>query len=233
MSLSISETLRTMEQLDALLGRIEELDREFEDTFVRLINWTVESDEGSAQIEIEIAGDFGSYPRERWRVLATSVLEWHCHALWPAGFGAHDPLIHATDHPLLWTSSGERGDLYFRGRHENPAVVAAELNERHHDETGGWLSISRFANIEFTGRLRALLASEYGLLASGPPRLLEAYADVLGSAGFQTSLLRSRGGLPSPAPAQPLGVITLGEPSYRGDGHAYIVAAEFGSERVG
>jgi hypothetical protein len=222
-----------MAELGALFSRIAELDLEFEDTYVRLVSWSVESVEDSAQIDVEIAGDFGSYPPERWRVVAAGVAEWQCYALWPAGFGTHDPLIYATDHPLLWSWSGQRGELYFRGSHHNPAAVAAELYERHEHETGGWLPIARFANSEFAGRLRELLAGGHGLLASGPPRLLEAYVDVVAAAGFETSLLtKTTPTHASSIPEQAVSVITLGEPNHRADGYAYVVAAGFSSERL-
>jgi hypothetical protein len=226
----ISETLRIMEQLDALFARIDELD-ECDDAYVRLVGWTVRSgDPERAQVDVLLGQDYTEDPGEPWRVLADKVVEWQCHAVWPAGFGTHYPEIHAADHPLLWTWSGEHGELYFRGPNENLARVAAELHERHQHETGGWLPISRFVNRGFTGRLRELLAGGYGSLASGPLRLLEAYADVLQGAGFATSLLRSAGRRESAT--EPLSVVTFGDPNERSDGHAYIVAAGFSCERV-
>ena len=219
-----------MEDLATLVHRIQDLDREFEDTYIRIVSWSATTDPEQAEIGVEVAGDFTRYPRERWRVLASAVLEWECHAQWPAGFGAHDPLVHSTEHPLLWLVSADQGALYFRGHSDNATQVAADLEQRHQRETEGWLPMSRLTNCAFGGSIADLLAGGYGELASGPSSLLAAYADVIERAGFQASIVRSAGADDQPSGAQRPSVLTFGAPSYLGQ-YAYIIATGFSCER--
>lgn len=138
------------------------------------------------------------------------------------------------DHPLLWPHVGEQAKLFFSGRPRDPAGTVGRLYERHQRETESWHPFERFLNPEM--RVGPLLDAGAGLLASGPVRLLTAYADELATEGVPFSIEGNRPAKywkplsPMSMAAgewipedKPLAVLTLGD--------SYVIAGRFVATR--
>lgn len=85
-----------------------------------------------------------------------------------------------SDHPLLWQFSYQMADLYFSSAPENAYSILAELMQATDKIGQGWLPLTAFLN--YKGKIDdiiALLQSGSGLLASGPPPVINGFQKVL------------------------------------------------------
>lgn len=165
----------------------------------------------------------------RWRVVARSVREHRVELGWCYEISLEN------EHPLLWPHLDRHASLYFLGRPASAQETVGSLWSAHQRETRGWMRLDRFCNPELP--LDALLDRGFGLLASGPERLLRAYGTVLAVAGVEWSLAgqgpaRIWDQTPSarldewkPLPeGKPFRALTLGD--------SYVVAADFTASRA-
>jgi hypothetical protein len=134
------------------------------------------------------------------------------------------------DHVLLWDHEEPFSQLNFRAGATPPFEVLWKLYERHHRIAGHWIPFERYMN---PWCLANRLPEGTGMLADGPHRLLEEYADVLKSTGVEPYFPYA------PRPPHPwdeeerrwidhdpkLSVLILG-------GSSYIVGADFFANRV-
>jgi hypothetical protein len=121
---------------------------------------------------------------EVWAVTAGDVREHRIEFAWTDG------LALAEDHPLLWPHVGEQAQLFFAARPQDPLAMVGRLYERHRRETQGWLPFDRFTNQVM--EIGPLLGAGSGLLASGPVRLLTAYAEELAASAVPFSVAGHR-----------------------------------------
>jgi hypothetical protein len=85
------------------------------------------------------------------------------------------------DHPLLWQFNDLQGDLYFTGKCENVGRLMSDMNSVSSNYYGEKLGI--------LNNTYNLWAGEYGLVAKGPHKLLNEYAECLNRHYLDTSIV--------------------------------------------
>ena len=111
-------------------------------------------------------------PDQRWRIDCAGVQRFELYEDWI------DTVDTASEHPLLWDFTEPVVALHFYGPAGDPLAVVGALYERHRALAENWIPFQRYLN-PFPGGTSALLRSSSGEFASGPARLVSAYAEVL------------------------------------------------------
>jgi hypothetical protein len=136
----------------------------------------------------------------------------------------------ADDHVLLWDHQEPFSQLNFLGPHTRHERVLWRLYERHRAVAFPWIPFERYIN---PAVLESGLSAGSGVLADGPHRLLQAYAEVLADSDLEPYFPYS----PRPAHRwdedrrcwvdedEKLSVLILG-------GCSYIVGTDFFASRV-
>lgn len=145
-----------------------------------------------AECRVVLAVDFGDEParRQHWEFTADTV---HAHSI---VCGDTDDLDLTADHVILALFRDEQVTLSFAGLAPDPRHVVADLWAAHSRVADGWFDFRDFMNELLP--LTELIASGSGVLATGPSRLMEAYARVLTAHGLGVSHSAKR---PAPVPA--------------------------------
>jgi hypothetical protein len=118
-----------------------------------------------------------------WQVHCTGVQQFHIQDRWV------DTIDEATEHPLLWPFTDPLVTIYFRGPASTPLAIVGALYERHRELTGDWIPFHHYLN-RYPGGLSALLQTSAGEFASGPAKIIDAYAEVLAQHGVRSSRLQ-------------------------------------------
>lgn len=92
------------------------------------------------------------------------------------------------DRPLLWRFSDFQCELYFNGKCKNPVNLIADLFRLETDLFRGYQSFGASLN----GEIFKLLDAGHGLLAKGPKKLLEKYAQHLEEYSIDHSVINDR-----------------------------------------
>ena len=77
-------------------------------------------------------------------------------------------------HPLLWAHTNEHASLYFSSKADDPYKIIGRLYETHEQLYGGWRQMSHHVHAN-----ASLLEGGYGLIASGPSNVIQAYAESI------------------------------------------------------
>lgn len=124
-------------------------------------------------------------PLQFWEVVCANPLRYR---LTPGE--VHGYLNLLEDHPLVWEHTDPTQTLALLGKPDNALATVAALIERHHAVAQGWMPIERYLPLSqnYYGGLSGLLAGGHGFVATGPDRLVRAYADVLQAHGSRTKI---------------------------------------------
>jgi len=131
------------------------------------------------------------------------------------------------DHPLLWDYNDLQASLYFNGKPEDFYRLYWDLNHIYTSLYGSYSGIEKYLNTE--RKFEDLMKSNYGLLASGPKRLLVDFAECLERQGVKSSIINEQ------KPTFWNGERTVSElrsPSLLLIGESYIITDEFKLERI-
>lgn len=168
--------------LPRLMQLTDSLDFE-EDGFLRVHG--AQAEERDLVVYLEVAGSTTS---TLLRVRAHDV-RYH-HVVAPGG--SKDVWL-TDDHPILWSHSYPRSELYFRGKVDDVMSLVGALTVAHQSVAGSWSGdsgwLTQNERIRNPVLLAEVLESGSGLLSVGPVILLEAYAQVLDAYGVSHSML--------------------------------------------
>ena len=129
-----------------------------------------------------INGDAFDERDQAWEVECSSVLD---HSLTLGNcleFSLYD------DHPLLWQYVHPECSVSFYGDPSNAEAIVGHLYHRHIELVGNAIPFKRFLN----GNPVEMVRGRYGMFASGPTPLMEAYASVFESAGIKAGVSEPR-----------------------------------------
>jgi hypothetical protein len=99
--------------------------------------------------------------------------------------------IYITDtHPLLWQFSDKQSELYFNGICSDADRLFLDLYKAHNACFEGLIDFEE--TINQPDNFEPLLKSRNGLLASGPNKLMNMYADVLSKHNMSSSIIGDR-----------------------------------------
>lgn len=91
------------------------------------------------------------------------------------------------DHPLLWDYNDLQASLYFNGIPDNFYKLYWDLNHVYTSLYDSYYGLKKYLNTEKA--FEELMKSNYGLLASGPKRLLIEFAECLERQGVKSSII--------------------------------------------
>lgn len=91
------------------------------------------------------------------------------------------------EHVLLWDFNQPTGSLYFNGITENVSGLIGELYLKHINVTEDWIPFNEYLNDMVD--TKKLITSGYGLLAEGPQKIIEEYAEVIKRFNIETSII--------------------------------------------
>lgn len=94
------------------------------------------------------------------------------------------------DNPLLWYYSDKQSSIYFKGFCNDTDKLFLDLYRAHNSIFDGLQNFEETLNQPYN--FDSLIQSKNGLLASGPRKLLEKYANVLDSHNIQYSIIGDR-----------------------------------------
>ena len=162
-----------LDNLFTYLDQVEDAD----DYFVRLDSITMESDRLLAVLLVRDYNDQAT--SSRWRITSQNVVDFQISEPWG------DLLLDENNDVRALQHTDQRQELYFRGKAASPAQTVGLLLDAHSQVTQNRIAFLRYMN----GSSLRLLENGFGLLASGPRFLMNAYEGVLRGEGLIGTLL--------------------------------------------
>lgn len=162
-----------------------------------------------------------------WEVICANPLRYR---LTPGE--VHGYLSLLEDHPLVWEHTDPTLTLGLKGKPDDAPATVGALADKHYVVTQGWIPVERYLPLSrnYYGGLSGLLDGGHGFVATGPERIVRAYANVLETHGAGTYFL------PRITNEQRTGVVsTLGDAALRVlmvNGH-FVVGREFSARLLG
>ncbi|MBN9386312.1 MAG: hypothetical protein J0H74_36475 [Chitinophagaceae bacterium] len=159
---------------------------------------------------------------EDWLIKAVGVRENRI------GFSYGGSIDIEEDHPLLWKYKDTLSGLYFTGVCQDPVGLFFDMYQIHYSLYRTYISFEDFLNIN---KFNKLFELEFGLLAKGPIKLLDQYADCAKKYGLDVSIPDGRtptywNGSAHVPEGSNLKILLIG------DTNTYIIAGDFHFEKV-
>lgn len=168
-------------------------------------------------LSVNLISDSVEEQDQSWEVECAGVLDHNLTLGNCQDFSLHD------DHPLLWQYIHPECSVSFYGDCSNVEAVVGELYKRHIELVGHSIPFKTFLN----GNPVDIVRGRYGMLATGPMPLMEAYAEVFESAGIKAGVSEPRQVSFTSDPftdSSAIEVLVLGDRSY-------VVAQKFNANR--
>lgn len=158
---------------------------------------------------------------QKWRLHLIGYLA--CHISDAASFGMN----FKKDHPLLWDYNDLQASLYFNGISKDFYKLYWDLNHTYTSLYGSYSGVEKYLNTE--RKFEELMKSKYGLLATGPKRLLVDFAECLERQGIKSSIINEHkptfwNGERTVSELKNASLLLIGE--------SYIISDEFELERI-
>jgi hypothetical protein len=134
-----------------------------------------------------------------------------------------DEVTLTDDHPLLYAYTSPAAALFFRGRPENPALLALDVAQEHALTFRGWRHFPDYLNVSTP--LLTLLSSGGGLLGQMPLPLAQRLARALEAHGLETKLIEDAPPARPPVPDQRRQALLFGE--------SFFISWAFSFEEMG
>lgn len=140
--------------------------------------------ESAGEVVLDVRSLRDDFERQRWRLTCEDLRACRV-SVEPV-----DDVQVLERHVLLARFHDAHAKLAFTGRVPDPRHVVADLRTRHIAIAGAWVPFETYLNPSLP--LAELFSFSGGILAEGPRRFLDAYADVLAVHGAEASLLHER-----------------------------------------
>ena len=163
--------------MEALFKAIDELTDD-NDVIAQLM--AVEAQGHDLHCVVGIAFETSATELQRWGVVASNVLTSRVE------IGEFGDLLSSTNHPLLLPYLEPVDELYVAHRPKDPASVLGQLYDHHTKLLGRWYPFDRFTNHDPL----QLLTDGYGLLATGPRCLINAFSKITDEHQMHSSVRR-------------------------------------------
>ncbi len=212
--------------MDAISNAIEQL---YEQGDVRINLAGMDDSDSSLTLKICLYTDPAPDAAQPWEVQCTYPQRRLIRHVTFDQMTVHD------DHVLLWDYCQDWVHVSFKGRPANVRTAVGALYEAHVSVVGDWVPFNTYFNHLYKP-CGKLLDAGSGMLARGPLRLIERYADTLKALGVRASIVADqrpfvwKDGRWQTA-TSPLRLLLL-ENTWQECAFSYVVAESFSGARV-